>query len=41
MKPLSFLLLTMAAGGCLSAMPAEAQLYPASRRIDAPSISTK
>jgi len=28
MKPLSLLLLTMAAGGCLNTMPAEAQLYP-------------
>lgn len=28
MKPLSLLLLTMAAGGCFSTMPAQAQLYP-------------
>ena len=28
MKPLSLLLLTMAAGGCLSTTPAQAQIYP-------------
>jgi tripartite-type tricarboxylate transporter receptor subunit TctC len=28
MKPLRLLLLTMAAGGCFSTMPAQAQLYP-------------
>src|SRR3989454_3176422 len=28
MKPLSLLLLTMAAGGCFSTTPAQAQLYP-------------